>query len=315
MKSKFKYSNDNKRYHTLNYYTLRKFRRRVFKASVNAGFTCPNIDGKVSFYGCTYCTSGASEFTLPSTVSVTKQIECEKERIFKKWGNVGIIAYFQANTNTYAPVEKLKQIYNEALSLDVDGISIATRCDCLSEDVLDLLSDINKKTYLTVELGLQTIFDKTAIRINRGHDYNTFLKGYNDLKERNIRTCVHIINGLPDETEDMMVETAKTVGKLKPDGVKIHLLHIMKNTKMATEYENGTVVPMTMEDYIRTVCNQLCYLPSETVIERITGDGSKENLIAPKWSLNKIAVLGGIDKYMNDNDLIQGMYYKNEEEG
>ncbi len=310
MKTYFKYANDNKRYHTLNYYTLRKFSRRVFKASVNAGFSCPNIDGTISFGGCTYCTSGASEFTLPSYVSVTKQIEKEKERIFKKWGEVGIIAYFQANTNTYAPVERLEKLYQEALKSNVDGISIATRCDCLEEDKLNLLSELNKKTNLTVELGLQTIFDETAQKINRGHDFATFLESYTKLKDRGIRVCVHIINGLPDETKIMMLKTAEELGKLQPDGIKIHLLHIMKNTKMALDYEKGLIIPMTMEDYIETVCNQLCYLPEETVIERITGDGSKENLIAPKWSLNKIAVLGGIDKFMNDNNLIQGMYFK-----
>ena len=307
----FKYANDNKRYHTLNYYTLRKFGRRVFKASVNAGFSCPNIDGRVSFGGCTYCTSGASEFTLPSYVSVKEQIEKEKERIFAKWGEVGIIAYFQANTNTYAPTQKLDKLFNEALSSNVNGISIATRADCLEEDKINLLDRLNKKTYLTVELGLQTIFDKTATLINRGHDYKTFLDGYRRLKDKGIRVCVHIINGLPGETKEMMVKTAEELGKLKPDGVKIHLLHIMKNTKMAQDYENGLVIPMTMEDYIETVCRQLCYLPEETVIERITGDGSKENLIAPKWSLNKIAVLGGIDKFMNDNNLLQGMNFKN----
>jgi len=310
MKTVFKYANDNKRYHTLNYYTLRKFGRRVFKASVNAGFSCPNIDGKISFGGCTYCTSGASEFTLPSFVSVKTQIEKEKERIFKKWGEVGIIAYFQANTNTYAPVTRLEELYAEALSAGVDGISIATRADCLEDDVLNLLEKLNKKTYLTVELGLQTVFDQTAKLINRGHDYKTFLDSYNKLKGKGIRVCVHIINGLPGETKNMMLSTAKEVGKLKPDGVKIHLLHIMKNTKMAQQYKNGLITPMTMEDYIETVCRQLCLLPEETVIERITGDGSKENLIAPKWSLNKIAVLGGIDKFMNDNNLIQGMNFK-----
>ena len=310
MKPIFKYANDNKRYHTLNFYTLRKFGRRVFKASVNAGFTCPNIDGTVSFGGCTYCTSGASEFTLPACVSVKEQIEKEKERIFQKWGEVGIIAYFQANTNTYAPVTRLEELYAEALSAGVDGISIATRADCLEDDVLNLLEKLNKKTYLTVELGLQTVHDKTAKLINRGHDYKTFLDSYNRLKEKGIRVCVHIINGLPGETEEMMCTTAKEVGKLKPDAVKIHLLHIMKNTKMAQQYEDGLITPMTMEDYIETVCKQLCVLPEETVIERITGDGSKENLIAPKWSLNKIAVLGGIDKFINDNNLIQSMNFK-----
>lgn len=278
----------------------------MFKASINAGFTCPNIDGKAGYGGCIYCTRGASEFTLSPENSITEQIKKEKERIFKKWGDTGIIAYFQANTNTYAPVSELRKKYFEALNSGIDGLSIATRADCLGDDVLKLLEEINALTDLTVELGLQTIFDETAEKINRCHNFECFLNGYRELKKRNIRVCVHIINGLPGETYDMMIKTAETIGLLKPDAVKIHLLHIMKGTCLARMYEENKLKTLDKDEYIKIVSNQLTYLPETTVIERITGDGSKSGLIAPLWSLNKISVLGSIDKFMADNDLTQG---------
>ncbi len=275
------------------------------RASLDAGFSCPNIDGKCAVGGCTYCTSGASEFTEKG--SITAQMKMEEERIFKKFGNTPLIAYFQAHSNTYAPLEILKEKYEEALAFpSVVGISIATRSDCLEKEKIDYLKELSEKTFLSVELGLQTVSDKTAEKCNRGHNFDTFLDAFARLKEANIRTCVHIINGLYDETKEDMIKTAGVLGALRPDGVKIHLLHIMKNTVMEKELENGIITPMTYEDYIETVCNQLRFLPKETVIERITGDGSKENLIAPRWSVDKIKVLGGIDKYMADNGFCQG---------
>ena len=303
--SPFLYSSDNKRYHTLNYYLQNKFGKRVMRASLDAGFSCPNIDGKCSVGGCTYCTSGASEFTEKG--SITAQMKTEEERIFKKYGETPLIAYFQAHSNTYAPLEILKEKYEEALAFpSVVGISIATRSDCLENEKIDYLKELSEKTFLSVELGLQTVLDKTAEKCNRGHNFDAFLDAFTRLKEANIRTCVHIINGLYDETKEDMMETARVLGTLRPDGVKIHLLHIMKNTVMEKELENGIITPMTYEDYIETVCNQLRFLPKETVIERITGDGSKENLISPRWSVDKIRVLGGIDKYMADNSFCQG---------
>lgn len=307
----FKYSDDNKRYHTLYYHYRHTFGKRMMKASVNAGFSCPNIDGTAGFGGCTYCTSGASEFTLGSEYSVSEQLENECNRIFAKYKNCGIIAYFQSHTNTYSRLSELVRIYDEALSFPMsEGISISTRPDCIDEEKSDYLKKLSEKTYLTVELGLQTVFDKTADKINRCHTYKDFLKAYKMLKERNIRVCIHLINGLPDETEDMMVESAEVLGKLRPDGIKLHLLHIMKGTKMEKDYLLGKVCAMKKEEYIKTVCRQLTVLPPETVIERITGDGSKQNLVAPMWSTDKIAVLGGIDKYLYDNNLYQGMYFR-----
>ena len=301
----FPYALDNKRYHTLNYYLKTKYGGRVMRASLDAGFTCPNIDGKCGKGGCTYCISGASEFTEKG--SITYQLEMERDRIFKKFGKVPLIAYFQAHSNTYAPLNVLKEKYEEALAFpDVVGISIATRGDCLESETVEYLKELSNQTNLSVELGLQTVRDDIAEKCNRGHSFEKFKEGYLRLKNAGIRTCIHIINGLYDETFADMVNSAKIVGELNPDAVKIHLLHIMKGTVMARELQQGEITPMTYEDYIKTVCAQLRYLPKECVIERITGDGSKENLIAPRWSIDKIRVLGGIDKYMADNNYFQG---------
>ncbi len=301
----FPYSSDNKRYHSLNYYLTQKYGKRVMKASLDGGFTCPNIDGSKGIGGCTYCTSGASEFTLFG--SITAQLEAERARISKKYGDVPLIAYFQSHTSTYAPLEILKAKFKEALSFpSVCALSISTRADCLEKEKIEYLKELSQGTDLTVELGLQTINDAVARKCNRQHSYAEFLKAFTCLKEANIRVCVHIINGLYGETKEDMVKTAKAVGLLEPDGVKIHLLHIMKNTKMAQEYKNGEIVPMTFEDYVETVCNQLRVLPLSCVIERITGDGSKENLVAPRWSTDKIRVLGEIDRFMADNNIFQG---------
>lgn len=299
--NKFKYSQDNKRYHTLYFHNKSVFGRRIFKAALDGGFSCPNKGG------CTYCISGGSEFSADSRLSICQQIRLERERIHKKYQNADLVAYFQANTNTFAPLKKLRSLYEEALACEnVVGLSIATRADCIEDDVLEYLAQLSERTYLTVELGLQTIHDKTAEKINRGHSFECFLNTYKRLKEKNIRVCVHLIDGLPDETFEMMVDTAKTVGALKPDGVKIHLLHIMQGTVMHQQFLKGEVKEMTFEDYIKTVCTQLTFIPEETVIERLTGDGSKDKLVAPLWSKNKIRVLGTIDKYMADNDLYQG---------
>lgn len=307
----FLFSDDNKRYHTLYYHLKHTFGKRMVKAVIDAGFTCPNIDGSKGSGGCTYCVSGAAEFTLSSSYSVKYQLEKERQRILKKFDDAGIIAYFQSHTNTYKDIDFLKGIYEEAISQPfVEGISIATRADCLDDEKISYLSNLSKKTYLTVELGLQTIFDETAEKINRCHSFDEFLVSYKKLKENGIRTAVHIINGLPGENYEMMLETAKVVGKLKPDALKIHLLHIMEGTKIAKQFENAEFDALTYDEYIKIVCNQLSYIPVETVIERITGDGSKDKLIAPLWSKNKIAVLGGIDKYLFENNLYQGINVK-----
>ncbi len=309
MDNPFKYSLDNKRYHTLNYYYKSRYGKKLYKAVIDCGMTCPNIDGTRAFGGCIFCDGGSGYFTQKD-MSVTKQLELETKRIFSKNGTVPIVAYFQANTNTYAHVDKLKEIYSEALDFPhTAGLSIATRADCLPDDVIDLLCKINARTELTVELGMQTVHEKTIKNINRGYSHEEFLKGYYKLKEKNIRVCLHIINGLPNEKEEMMIETAHQTALLNPDGVKLQMLHIIKGTKLAEIYKKSQFHLLSREEYIRIITQQLAILPPETVIERITGDGDKSKLIAPLWTMDKIAVLGGIDKALCENDLWQGKYY------
>lgn len=301
---------DNKRYHTLNFYNLSVFGEKAYKAVIDAGFTCPNKDGCKGKGGCIYCRDGSGYFTSRQDgdiySSVSAQLAAEKERIYAKRPDSRIIAYFQSGTNTYAPIETLKQAYNAALDFGADGISIGTRADCLDDDVIKLLSELNIKTHLTVELGLQTIHDRTAQLINRCYNYDTFLEGYSRLKTAGIRTCLHIINGLPEEKKEDMLATAKTVGELKPDGIKIHLLHINSDTVLEKMYLDGSYTPMEKEDYIETVVRQLEYIPKTTVIERLTGDGDRRYLVAPLWSRDKISVLGGIDKRQRELDTWQG---------
>lgn len=306
----FKYTDDNKRYHTLSYYNRHKYGRKMFKAVIDAGFTCPNKDGKKGVDGCIFCRGGSGYFTGSPENSVFAQLDAEIERIRRKNPDAGIIAYFQANTNTYAPLENLKRIYVPlAESKRADGISIGTRADCISEEIADFLQELSGMTELTVELGMQTVHDATLKAINIGYSHKEFLNGYYRLKNRNIRTCLHIINGLPGETADMMLETAKEAAEIFPDAVKIQLLHVLEGTRLAELYAQGKVRSMEREEYISVVTDQLEYLPPEVVIERITGDGDKRYLIAPKWSCNKIAVLGGIDKLMAEKDSWQGKKY------
>lgn len=298
----FFFSDDNKRYHTLSYHNRHTYGEKMFKAVLDCGFTCPNIDGSKGVGGCIYCDGGSGYFT--SAGSVTRQLEQEKERIYRKNPNAGIIAYFQAHTNTYAPTEQLRALYSQAVDFGVRGISVATRADCIDEERCQLLAE--QPVPVTVELGLQTAHDETARRINRCHDYAEFLRGYKQLKAFGLRVCVHIINGLPNETDEMMLETARQLGKLRPDGVKIHLLHVIRATRLAEKYLNGNYTPLEKERYVDIVVRQLELLPPETVIERITGDGDKEKLLAPLWSRDKISVLGAIDKLQKQRDSWQG---------
>lgn len=308
MKSGFIYSDDNKRYHTWNYHLRHKFGAKVMKIALNAGFTCPNIDGTKGYGGCTYCSDlGSGDFAGNVSKSIDAQFDevCEKMR--HKWHEGLYIPYFQAHTNTYAPVSVLKERFEGVLNREgVVGISIATRADCLGDDVLDYLSELNERTYLIVELGLQSVFDKTGELINRCHTYAEFLTGYEALKSRGINTCVHLINGLPNEDKEMMIESARRVGKLRPHCVKLHLLHILKNTVMAGQYERGEIKVLSKDEYVDIIVSQLQYFPRETVIQRLTGDGGRDTLIAPIWSLKKFEVLNAIDKEMEKRGIFQG---------
>lgn len=308
LSGQFPYTMDNKRYHTLHYYNLYRYGGKVYKASLDGGCTCPNRDGTCGSVGCIYCEGGSHYFTGPG--DIRQQMERELLRIRKKQPEARVIPYFQAGTNTYGELQRLKSAWQEALSFpEAVGISIATRADCLGAPVLEALEELRDRTDLTVELGLQTVHDCTAERIGRGHDFRTFLEGYQELKDRHIRVCVHLINGLPGESEAMMLETAQQVGALRPDGVKIHLLHVAEGTPLGELWKQGRYVPMEKTDYIRIVTQQLTYFPPETVIERLTGDGDRNKLLAPLWSRDKISVLGGIDREMKTRNLMQGMYF------
>ena len=314
--NRFKYSDSNKRYHTLDYFYKNKFNSKVFKVSLNAGFTCPNRDGKVGYGGCIYCSlSGSGDFAGNPKDDLIKQFNDVKEIMLKKWDTSKYIGYFQANTNTYASLDVLKEKYESILSLDnVVGLSIATRPDSITDECLDYLEELSKRTYLTVELGLQTIHEKTSILINRCHSLECFEQMVRKLRDRNINVVVHIINGLPYETKEMMIETVKYLNNLDIQGIKIHMLHIIKNTKLEELYNKEHFHVLTKEEYVDIVCDQLEYLREEIVINRITGDPVKDDLIEPNWLIKKFCVLNEIDKELVRRDSYQGKRIKEKEE-
>ncbi len=307
--SKFIYSNNNKRYHTLAYYNA-GHGGKIFKAALDADFTCPNIDGTRGVGGCTYCSGGSGYFTR-GELDVKAQLESEIARIRKKTPNAKICAYFQANSCTYGDLAHLKSVYDAAASHpDVAALAIGTRADCISEEIADLLAEYGEKMPVTVELGLQSAFDETAEKINRCHTFAEFERGFALLRERGIRICVHLINSLPGETPEMMRESARILGKMRPDAVKIHMLHIIKGTPMCDAFEAGKIALLSREEYVDAVISQLKVLPPETVIERLTGDGDKKTLTAPMWSADKIATLAMIDRKMAENDTYQGIDFE-----
>lgn len=297
---------DNKRYHTLNYFYQNKFNQKVSKISLNGNFSCPNYQNN---QGCIFCSlSGSGDFGGDKHKSLEEQFYDITQKMAKKWPNSLYIAYFQANTNTYAPLDILKEKYERVLKLPkVVGLAIATRSDAISDEVLDYLEILNKKTFLTVELGLQSMHDKTLKLINRGHDLQNFEEMVQKLKARHINVVVHIINGLPYETKEDMIETVKYLNKLNIDGLKIHMLYILKHTKLAELYKEKSFPVLTKEEYIDIVCEQLTYLNENIVIHRITGDPKPEDLIAPQWLLKKFCVLNDIDKEMKKRNYYQGI--------
>lgn len=307
----FKYSSDNKRYRTFNHYLRERFGKKVFKVSLNLGLSCPNRDGSKGVGGCIYCSEKLSgDFGGNPCDTLEEQFCTVRDAMEKKWPGGSYIPYFQAGTNTYADTKFLKRAYEKALSFEnVVGLSVATRADCITEQTADLLFDISKRTYLVVELGLQTMHDKTAKLINRCHDYEEFLKGYKLLRGRGINVCIHLIDGLPGETKEMMLETAKSVASLRPHAVKLHLLHIIEGTALHRLYEKGGVRPLELSEYVDIVCSQLELFPAETVIERVTGDGAADTLVAPLWSLKKLCVMNEIDKEMGRRNSYQGRLF------
>ena len=306
--NEFIYSNTNKRYHTLDYYYKQKFHSKVFKVSLNAGLTCPNIDGTVGVGGCIYCSkSGSGEFAGNKEDTLKQQFETIKEIMLKKWPKAKYIGYFQARTNTYADVKTLKKLYETVLSFkDVVGLNIATRPDAISEECLDYLEKLNKKTNLTIELGLQTTNEKTTKLINRCHTLECFENMVKKLRKRNIDVVVHIINGLPYETKEDMLNTVKYLNKLDIQGIKIHMLSILKATPLEKFYQNTKFKILTKEEYIDIVVEQLELLRPEIVIHRITGSPKLEDLIEPNWLTKKISILNDIDKEMIKRNSFQG---------
>ena len=305
----FKYTLDNKRYHTLNYFYKTNFNSKVVKISLNGGFTCPNIDGTKGYGGCIYCSkTGSGEFGGNINDELEVQFNKVKDVINKKWPNSKYIAYFQARSNTYAPLHILKEKYEKVLKFDnVIGIAIATRCDAISDECLDYLEELNKRTFLTVELGLQTIHEETSKLINRCHTLKEFENMVYKLNERNIKVVVHIINSLPYETEEMMLDTVRYINKLGIWGIKIHMLNIIKDTPLEELYKTKQFHILSKEEYIDIVIKQLELLDEKVVINRITADPDPESLIEPKWLVKKFCVLNDIDKEMVKRNTYQGI--------
>lgn len=304
----FKYSNTNKRYHTFDYYLKQKYNNKVFKVSLNAGFTCPNRDGSKGYNGCTFCGSqGAGENAGNINDSLEIQFEKIKNIMQLKWPNGKTIAYFQAFSNTYASVNKLKEIYEPFVERDdIIALSIATRADCLDDEIIEYLSSINKRKDLWIEIGLQTFNNETARSFNRGYNTSLFIDRVNALRKENINVTVHIINGLLGETKEVMIDTCKKLNELDIQGIKIHSLSILKDSTLGKQYLLKPFDLLSREDYIDTVIKQLEVLRPEIVIQRLTSDPIKDDLLAPNWNTNKTQLLNDIDKEMVKRNTYQG---------
>lgn len=302
-----------KKYNRFSDYLKKKFGKKIIKISLNAGFTCPNIDGSKAYGGCIYCSNkGSGDFAGVSSDDLVTQFKDIKQKMSKKWKNGLYLPYFQAFSNTYAPLDILKEKYESVLYLDdVIGIDIATRPDCLEDDLVEYLGELSKEKEVWVELGLQSIYDETAKIINRGHDFNEFLIGLNKLRAKNINVCVHIINGLPYETREMMINTLKKLNELDIQAVKIHLLHVLKDTTLENMYKKGKFKVMEKEEYVDLVCDQLELLREDILIQRVTGDGGRDELVAPLWSLKKFELLNEIDWEFERRKSKQGSKFKN----
>lgn len=302
-----------KPYNTLNAFYRNKFGKKVFKVSLNGGFTCPNKDGKSGTGGCTFCSeSGSGDYAGNKAEPLQVQFEKIKTRMHQKWKDAYYIAYFQANTNTYDTAENLRTLYEEALGLDpkIVGLSIGTRPDAFSEAIYDLLSELNTKTYLTVELGLQSIYPETSKLINRGHDLKCFDDAVKELRKRNIDVVVHVINGFPNENKEMMINTVKHVNTLGVQGIKIHMLHIVKKTVLGHQYTIKPFKTLSLEEYRDIVVDQIELLDPNIIIHRLTGDAPIETLIAPLWILKKFITVNEIDKVLRSTNSHQGIKYK-----
>ncbi len=305
------FNNTDKRYNQYSAYLKNKFGAKVYKITIDAGFSCPNRDGTLSSGGCIFCDDGGSFSQAHSNLlPVEEQVLAGVETLSKRFKAEKFMSYFQAYSNTYRPVDELEKIYKSALNhKDVVGISIGTRPDCVDDDKLNLISSIGEDYYTWVEYGLQSIHDKTLKRINRGHDFDCFLKTYEKTKEKGINVCVHVILGLW-ETHDEMMQTAQKLAELGVDGVKIHMLCALENTKLANLYKAGEIEFMSEDEYVKTVCDFLEYLPTKTTIHRLAGNGLKKELLAPRWLGAKLDCLNKIDREFIKRDSYQSIKYK-----
>lgn len=309
----FPYSDDpNKRYHTWNYALRQQFGEKIFKVPIDGGFDCPNRDGTIAKGGCTFCSvSGSGDMIVAPSDPLPLQFQKEIQLMHQKWPTVDqYIVYFQNFTNTHAPVDVIRHRFEQVVNeKGIVGLSIGTRPDCLPDEVVNYLAELNERFYLWVELGLQTTFEETSAAINRAHDYQTYLDGVAKLRKHGIRVCTHLINGLPGETPAMMRENVRrTIQDSDIQGIKLHLLHLMTNTKMMRDYNEGRLQLMSKEAYVSVICDQLEMIPPEIVIHRLTGDAPFETIIGPMWSLKKWEVLNAIDAEMKRRNSYQGKY-------
>ncbi len=296
------------RFNNYNKYIKERFKERVYKITIDAGFTCPNRDGKVSVGGCTYCSNRSfnpNQIFVKKTIS--EQVYAGREALKRRYGVKKFMAYFQAYTNTYEKPEFLLEKYNQALVDDsIVGIAIGTRPDCLDEDILDVLSEISKKVYLSLEIGVQSSNNDTLKRINRGHDWETFVDALKRSKKRGFEVCTHVILGLPGESRKDMVQTAKDISAVGVDGVKIHPLYVCKNTTLEKQFYSNEIKVMEMDEYVDLVCDFLTFLSPDVLIHRLTSQSQSDTLIAPDWINSKMQVLNKIRKRMEDLDYWQG---------
>lgn len=290
-------------YLSFNKYLKDKFGQKVYKISLDGGFTCPNRDGKIDTRGCIFCSKGGSgDFAQNRDLSITEQIESGKKTVEKKIKSGKYIAYFQAFTNTYAPVEILRAKYSEAINHpDIVALSIATRPDCLGDDVIELLDEMNKIKPVFVELGLQTIHSDSAKYIRRGYSLEVYNEAVKKLKNIGVNIVVHIILGLPNESEEDMLESVKYVCQSQIDGIKLQLLHIIAGTDLAKDYEKGLFKTLEFDEYVELIEKCVAIIPKNIVIHRLTGDGAKKDLIAPLWSADKKRVLNAINKALRES--------------
>lgn len=310
---KFLYAEDqNKRYHSWNYALRQQFGEKIFKVPIDGGFDCPNRDGTVAHGGCTFCSvSGSGDMIVAPEDPLPIQFQKEIDMMHQKWPDVAqYIVYFQNFTNTHAPLAVIKERFEQVVNLPgVVGLSIGTRPDCLPDDVVEYLAELNERLYLWVELGLQTTYEQTSELINRAHSYQTYLDGVAKLRKHNIRVCAHLINGLPGETYEMMMENVKrTILDSDIQGIKLHLLHLMRNTRMLRDYHEGRLRLLGFKEYVDIICDQLELIPQDIIIHRLTGDAPFESIVGPMWSLKKWEVLNAIDQEMLRRDSYQGKF-------